>query len=551
MRYKYNYFLILFFLNFNSSFSQSKTELDSLLTDLHLAMSNRAYYDNLKAIRIDNLKDLLASDDTTLDYKYYLTKKIIEEYEYHSFNDALHYIEKNREYAVLLEDRALIDEANLRLTRLLVSSGHYKESMDLLESINRQTLDQKLLSAYYEDYYQVYSRLSYYSPMEESRVDYAQLFTAYRDSLMQTVSEQSETFLAIKEKQYRDNNMPAEEYLKFNDQRLLNINQDSRLYALITFERALCYDAIGDKQLQKKYLILSAIADIKNSVKDNASLTYLATIFYEENNLDLAYKFINFSFEDAEYYNSQFRFANLSNILPLITKAYESNNILQKGQLKKMLISISMLAIFLLGTIFLIYNQIKKLSTARNNLKSANDQLQELNSELSARNEDLNNLYSKLSKSDQVKVNSLGVFLKLFSDYINKLELYRKMVRKHLIANRLKDLMDLTKSNQIANSEIKIFNDNFDEAFLNIYPDFVEKINILLKPGETIFPNLNNEKLNTELRIFALIRLGISSSAQISKILRYSVNTIYNYRVKVKNSAINRDSFDQDVRSIS
>ena len=223
---------------------------------------------------------------------------------------------------------------------------------------------------------------------------------------------------------------------------------------------------------------------------------------------------------------------------------------MQKSELKNLLTYISVLAAFLLGLVFFVYSQIKKLSLTRNNLKLANDELQNLNLKLSQSNDDLNNLYEELRKSDKVKVNSLSVFLNLYSDYINKLELYRKMVRKHLVTNKINDLINLTKSNEIINSEIKLFNKNFDEAFLHIYPDFVDKLNLLLTSESKVKYNPNSKELSTEIRIFALIRLGISSSSQISKILRYSVNTIYNYRVKVKNNAINRESFESNITNI-
>jgi hypothetical protein len=124
------------------------------------------------------------------------------------------------------------------------------------------------------------------------------------------------------------------------------------------------------------------------------------------------------------------------------------------------------------------------------------------------------------------------------------------MVRKHLVTNKVNELINLTKSNEIINSEIKIFNKNFDEAFLHIYPDFVDKLNLLLETDSRVKYNPNSKELSTEIRIFALIRLGITSSSQISKILRYSVNTIYNYRVKVKNTAIDRESFESNIISI-
>ena len=529
--------------------SKADNELQKLIETLDSVMQARTAYERKKELQLDNLKSLLRAENTSLENKYFITNKIIEIYEYYSFEEALKYIEYNLKCAKELKNNYFIEECKLKLSKLLISSGRYKESVDLLSEINKNALDPKLLSYYYSDYSGLYKRLSFYTSFNESRKNYQELYEIYRDSLVTTLPKNSEGIFALIEKKQRDEGH-YKEALITNDKRLSKLKTDSRLFALVAFERSISYMLIGDTEQQKKYLIHSAIADIKNAVKDNASMTELATILFKEGDFERAYKFINFSFEDAEKYNSPLRFVNISNILPVITKAYESSANRQKTKLKTLLIYISILAAFLLVLVFFVYKQIKKLSLTRNNLKVANNELKTLNLKLSQSNENLNALYDELSKSDKVKVNSLGVFLNLYSDYINKLELYRKMVRRHLVNNKINDLINLTKSNEIINSEIKLFNKNFDEAFLHIYPDFVEKLNLLLKDGSKVKCNLNSKELSTEIRIFALIRLGIKSSSQISKILRYSVNTIYNYRVKVKNNALDRENFETNISSI-
>lgn len=550
MSIKNNKIIICLFLTLSLGFiSSADNELDELILELDSVMLERQKYEANIENQIVNLKSLLSEQNSSKENKYFIINKIIEIYEYYSFEDALKYIEQNLQYAKDLNDNYLIEECNLKLSKLLISSGRYKESVDLLSKINKKSLDPNLLISYYSDYSGLYKRLSFYTPVNESRKNYLGLYRIYSDSLVKILPKDSEEFLKFLEKQQRDNGL-LNAALKTNDKRLSNVESDSKLFALIAFERSMSYKQLGDVKQEKRYLILSAIADIKNAVKDNASMTELATILFKERDLERAYKFINFSFEDAEKYNSPLRFVNISNILPVITKAYESNTDVQDTKLKNLLIYISVLAAFLLGLVFFVYSQIKKLSLTRNNLKIANKELQNLNHKLSQSNDDLNNLYDELRKSDKVKVNSLGVFLNLYSDYINKLESYRKMVRKHLVTNKINDLINLTKSNEIVNSEIKIFNKNFDEAFLHIYPDFVEKFNLLLETDSKVKYNLNSKELSTEIRIFALIRLGITSSSQISKILRYSVNTIYNYRVKIKNNAIDRESFESNISSI-
>jgi hypothetical protein len=170
---------------------------------------------------------------------------------------------------------------------------------------------------------------------------------------------------------------------------------------------------------------------------------------------------------------------------------------------------------------------------------------------LNITNDDLKRLYDKLSESDKIKENYIGTFLNLYSDYINKLDSYRKLVQKYIITNKTKSLLDLTKSKQVIDEELNIFYKNFDESFLHIYPNFIEEVNKFLEEEEKILIS-NEHTLNTELRILALIRLGITDSARISKILRYSVNTIYNYRVKLKNKArIERNLFEKEIKNIN
>ena len=192
----------------------------------------------------------------------------------------------------------------------------------------------------------------------------------------------------------------------------------------------------------------------------------------------------------------------------------------------------------------------KNLAEARNELLLANNQLKNLNTDLNDANSQLKNLYNELSESNLVKEHYIGTFLNIHSNYIDKLDTYRKMVKKHIVAKKVSDLFERTKSTQIIDEELKLFYKNFDDTFLHIYPNFVEELNALLvEDGKVIIKN--KERLNTELRIFALIRLGITDSSKIAKLLRYSVNTIYNYRVKIKNKSLGpRENFEEQIMKI-
>ena len=522
----YKPFILLFFIISNNSFSDNY--LDSLYTILNQEMINSVEYNKKKELRIANL-NLELENNKSLKDQYEKRKKLIDEYQYYNLNKAIENIEINLTLAKQIDDLNLNTETLLKFTQLLISSGQYKESIDILNQLNKNIISDDNIIQYYKNYADGYSRLSYYTIANDSKNKYFNLYNIYKDSLVTYFDKNSEFYLDLEEKKFRDNGQIADA-LTINDQRLKLVNEFSRQYSIIRFERSFLYSGAKNRKIN---LILSAISDIRLSIKDNASLTDLAKISFQENDLDKAYRYINFSYEDAEFYNSLHRKTIISSTLPLITRAYESRSIIQKNELEKLLFISVTLGFILLISLLLIYKQVKRISKTSNQLKHANN--------------NLTKIYDKLSNSDRIKERYLGTFLNLYSDYINHLDMYRKMVRNHITSNKYKALLDLTKSKQIKDNELKIFYKNFDEAFLKIYPNYVTEFNSLMKDNHQFILNNKNE-LNTELRIFALVRLGISSSSKISKILRYSVNTIYNYRAGVKNNSIDRENFELFVK---
>lgn len=536
---------ILIFLYSGTIFSQDS--LETLLSHLEDEMSRKEYYDNKKEDRIQNILEIIQSQ-SDVTRKYELNTKIFKEYEFYSFDKALEYIEENIEIAEQLDNSLLLNRAKLKLALLLVNSGRYKESIDALNDIKKYSLPDTLINNYYLAYEEGYSGLSFNTTVNSSKSKYNELYFAYQDSLNALLKPNSEEALRIKEKDYRDSRN-LEMALEINSERLSRVELGERLYALITFERSLLYELKNDLFNQKKYLIQSAISDIIASVKDNASMGTLAKILFEEGDIDRANRYINFSYDDAEFYNSRLRFVNIANNMPLITKAYEKKTTKQKTNLQRLLVFISFLTIFLIIAVYYVFNRNKKLSEARNSLKLTNIKLTEFNHKLNTSNDELKYLYQKLSESNEIKEHYIGTFVNLYSEYISKLDTYRTQVTKYVQTNQLKALLKLSKSKQLLNEEIEIFNKNFDSSFLQIHPDFVDQVNKLLKPSEKIILD-DDKKLNTSLRILALIKLDITSSSRIAKILMYSVNTIYNYRASLNKSAIDKDNFEENVKSL-
>lgn len=539
--------ILSLFIAITCSFAEN--ELDSLYKQLEETMLNRSKYEALKENKLNGLKMLREENSLNADRLFYINNKILEEYIPYNFDSAIHYIDLNLELAKKYNDLSFKHETNIHLANLLAFSGRYLESLDVVKTVDSNDLSLALKQEYWGIYVKVYSELVMSTPSIVSQNLYEELYDSYSDSLLRILDSNSEGYLAIQEKKYRDTRMLID-CKRINTQRMALATMGTRIYSTIAFERAILYELENQTELEKKYLILSSISDIKAAVKDNASLTKLAMVLYEEEKIDIAYRYIMFSFEDAAFYNSKLRFIQISSILPLISETYQLKTDRQKAELSRYLFIISILSGVLMLAILAIYKQIKSLRVAKAELIMANERLQELNFNLKKTNTKLNEVNNELVESDHVKEHYIGSFLAICSEYIDKLDAFRKMVNKNIVAHKIDDLFALTKSRKLIDDEIADFYNNFDNIFLHIFPNFIEKINALLI-DEGQLETKKGELLSTELRIYALIRLGISDSSKIAHLLRYSVNTIYNYRVRVKNNAsISRDDFESAVMKI-
>jgi len=272
-------------------------------------------------------------------------------------------------------------------------------------------------------------------------------------------------------------------------------------------------------------------------------LSSLANILHSEGEIERAYKYIKVVQEDAAFYHARLRFIQVSSVMPIIEESFRIKSEQQKTKIIASLIAISGLAVFLLLSLLFINKQKKKLTIAKDNLQQLNDKLMQLN-------EELRNLNHELSTVNHIKEEYIGQFLNICSVYIDKMDLMRKSVVKNISTGKVTEIQKIFNSNQLIEKEIEEFYQNFDEVFLHIFPNYVEEFNNLLIDNERIELK-KGELLNVELRIFALIRLGINDSAKIAKLLRYSVNTIYNYRAKVKNKVkASRDEFESMILNI-
>ena len=541
--------IFLFVICCLSSSLYANSRLDSILQILDKTLLEREEYLMQKEHRIIQLKKRLQENTGNLLEKYNLNVELYKEYKPFRSDSAIAYLNKNILIASELEDEVRKCDSKLKLSFLMSSAGMYVEAVDLLKSINRSKLPEELFADYYGCYERLYGELGYYTQNEFFSKEYFGFSRKYKDSLMSVLSPDEDACMLIREEEFRNNGQYAEAF-EVNDLRLSHIEPGTPQYALVRFQRALICGANNDDEGKMYNLCLSTIADIKSAIKDHASLWMLAQMLYKKGDIERAYQYIRISWSDTQFYNARLRNWQSGEILSIIDESHQLMLKRQNVYLQYGLMLIALLLVMLIVALAYLYSHMKKLAVARNDLQHVNKRLNELNNQLNDLNQHLMSANMELTESNQIKEEYITRFMKLCSTFINKLDIYRRMVNKKLITGNIAELLKITRSQDSLNEELEELYGNFDRTFLHLFPDFVDKFNDLLLDEERICLK-KGELLNTELRIFALIKLGIEDSSQIAEFLRYSVNTIYNYRAKVKNKAkVSRKNFEDLVRNI-
>ncbi|WGQ10396.1 DUF6377 domain-containing protein [Pedobacter gandavensis] len=552
--------VLLLFL-FTAGFSRSMAaSADSLLKALDHAIQNRQFYTDRREATISQLKQQLksigssigaadlttASDRLSKEKLYQLNSKLYQAYKPYQSDSAIRYANHNLAIARVLNNPQQVAESKLQLSELYAIAGMSMDAARILSSLRADQLSLDLKIGYYQAYKDLYSNLADYRNVNSGL--YRQYNAAYRDSLLQILHPSSRNYLGV----YAEKLSTLGKYREA-EKILLNLlsglKTKNHEYAIWSSALGNVYKKEVNTLLQQKYFALSAISDLENAIKENTSLQALAISLYETGDLDRAYSYIKYSMEDAIFCNAPLRTIVISKIFPIIDAAHQAKEKEQRTQLVSLLVLISVLSAGLVAAIVYVFQQLKKLEKSRLELQEVNGLLKQLNKDLQLVNQQLKGANSKLMEANRIKEQYIGNFLDLCSNYINKLEDYRKGLNKKASTGNLDVLFKTLKSTELMTTELKALYKNFDDTFLHLYPDFVIAFNNLLVEEERF--ELKPGELNTELRIFALLRLGIHDSAKIAAFLRCSMSTIYNYRTKVRNKAlVPREDFENYVIEI-
>lgn len=507
---------------------------DSLLNQLDNIIANREVYYKEKENRLDSLHKKLAAAGEDKE-RFETLASLFREY--HSYNADSAYSISQRQYSLAkkMGEKNLIIDALLNRANSLCLVGMYHETLQVLDSIPVSEVPDYLRPYYFHTNRTVYGNLDAYAAFKPEKEYYAKLTDAYRDSLL-TVNDPNSIFhVLIKADQLNVHHKPQEAIRLLEN--FMNNNQ------LSEHERAICaftlsdsYGLVKDIPNQKRQLMISAIADMKSAVREYVSLRQLALLLYQEGDLERAYSFLTLAIDDATKSNARQRIVELNDSYPAINGIYVNTVQKQKKNLERTIFIITILSVILICLLFYMRKQMVRLNELNHRLVQSNSKLQDA--------------YTAIAEISELKEVYICQYMNQSLEYIERLDSFRKSIARLVNAGKTADLQKLVKSSKMIDDELKSFYAQFDTTFLNLFPNFVEDFNKLLLPEEAIIPKKPGT-LNAELRIFALIRLGITDSDQIAKFLNYSLTTIYNYRTRVRNKAKgDRNNLENEVAKI-
>lgn len=522
--------------------------LETLYAQLDSELEKSHVYQAEKEQRIGYVRDKYVRAASPTD-RMTLAGQLIDEYESYVSDSALYYIDRAMSLAHLLGDSLQVQRLHIRRADVMSHAGLFAEAQDILDNLKRSGVDSSLMENYYSVFCTLYQYISEYNNDSIRSKNTNALRSLYTDSVNAVASPSSFNYIVLEaNEQIVHGNIDST--IALLKSHLKEFQSGTRSYSIIASIIAYGYKRKNDSENFKRYLTLSAISDTRAVVKENMSFRELSTVLFYDGDIVRANKYLKKSFEDANFYAARMRTAQSSRMLPIIDDAYNAKQSQLQSRLEWLLILTVALALGLTIFIVLTLRQMRRTNRANRIIRRNNVELKEVSSQLRRVNDELAVANAELKNSDRVKEEYAGLFMEFSSITISNLEHYHTSLRNLAVQGSVKAILKRLDSNSIADKTLRDFYVNFDEAILNIYPNFVENVNRLLREDGRIVIR-SGARLNTELRIVALIRIGISDTEKISDFLRCSITTVYTYRSKLRKRALNPDTFEEDILRIN
>ena len=521
--------------------------------------SNQALYHTLDSLianynqltaekerRVTNIKEGVRGIKLSPELQYDLNQRLYDEYVAYKFDSAFYYIEKNVNALSASADHDRFAASAVRMAHILAVTGLFDRARRLLDKVNPDSISDQQKIAYYTQQSELNLYRSEMAQFTNYFYDYIKRAQYYRQLVMQIAPKDSYDYV-FNRATYICEAGDTEEAIRILEAYLNKTEQGTRIYSIITSTLAFFYQNKGVSEKQEYYLLLSAISDERSAIRENNSLRSLSELLMDRGNYDDAYRYLLQAISEAKFYGSRIRMMQVGRMAPQILQLYDAERTRTQQRTSLLLMVISFISIILAGII--VYTLILYRKKHAAGLK-----IIEMNKMLASHSEEIESVNTQMKEANRIKEEYIGRFLELSSQLISDSEQRLKQLNRLARERKLEELYAELKTMEPVNKGIRKFHSHFDTAFLNIYPNFISEVNNLLNQECRFDVEQDGtpvKHLSTELRVLALIRLDITDNQEIADILRSSITTIYTYRSKIKARAINKESFEDDVRKIA
>ena len=522
---------------------------DSLLVKLNQTIEQRPSYMQRKEEALETLRQSLSKLSAgNVEGCMNLYEALWQENRSYNTDSSLFYATALSQLAQQAGNEEQKQNALLHRATALMTIGMFKEAYEIIKPLREGGVLSGQRSQFFHLGRSLFGLMADYAVTAQEKAAYASLTDDFRDSLLTIYEAGSNMYRMIYADKLTAHGKYAEalrELLPFTP------TGDGRFDAGYHYTIAEAYYHMGRIEEARHYYTLAAISDMQSDTREYIALRKLAVILFQSGDIDRAYHYLTLCMADAKACNARLRILEILDTFPVVNEAYLEKKQQQQRVITGVLIAISLLVVSLIFAIFSVLKQKKALQQAQTDLAHANSQLNEVNRTLVEYNEEMKRQNQLITETSYLKEAYITQYMDQCSSYLEKMESFRKRLRQLLSAGKTKEIQQaLTSYNQEVETELAEFYDSFDTTFINLFPTFVEDFNALLREDEQVQLK-PGQKLNTELRVFALIRLGITDSTKIAHFLRYSVTTIYNYRTRMRNRARgDRDELEKQVMEI-
>ena len=511
---------------------------ERLLRQLDSTIAVKEDYTRLRRAQISDALARLRTDSTDQE-RYSTLRTLFGHYRAFMGDSAMWVAEKRLEIARRLREPAKIYSASLNLADSYTHSGNYHSAFGILDTLPRNQLAPYQLKYLYSVYGRAFSEMALSDGVQAHRLGFRRKVQEYRDSAMLLLPDTTRDYFNLQAWRIMDAGHWSEALEVMNR---ANKIFGSRGRAASISQLAEIYHNLQNNDAEIACLAEAAIIDLQNGVRDYTSLMTLAIRLNENGDVRRAYAYIRCALEDAYLSQAKSRTTSILEMVPVIDAAYNAAEQKRASNLRLFLIVISILAIGLGAALFLAHKQLRLNQRIRLSLRQSNREIQEINTQLKASNE-------LLSEANHAREGYISTLFDAHSGYINRTLRLRKQITRLLKAGQIDKALDTISSGKDENDELKALYSRFDEIFLSLYPRFIADLNNCLKPECRFNENLTS--LTAELRVLALMRIGVTSSARIADLLHYNPQTVYNHKSAIRSAlSMDKEEFERRISSL-